>query len=718
MDRRKIIIRSIVAVVLSMVIAAYFVVSNMATEWLMTAGVKMLQDKLQTRVIVSDLKLRLIDGKVSLYGFEVDDRENIRMLKVDTLEVNADVFALLKKELMLKKLALHGADIVAYKNRKDSAANYQFVFDAFKKKGNEGTPQGKKNDIQLKLQQLSFRNISVSWDIKSEERKGGDTLDVNHLKGKVRNLTMRGIIDGSKVTDFALSKVNLIEEKSGMTFTMAEGQCRAIANRNFAAKLDMLRLTYQDKRVGLDHLSLWHNAMSIRPEISIKMDSLRYFCDNGKPRKNTGRPNRGAFDKGHMDAVMNVEAVLTTFNKDSLCGKLTRVWAKDKGCGLLVTNAKTDFVFITPSDTNNRKNKVIDFRNFELSMPKTHLIIDSARIRLEKNPKGVKPKTQVVIEPLHVSAHVGLQDISAPFAPPLSHFTTPLNLDVDVHGDLDRILFNNIRITSKGQQLRLTAEGDLCDVTKKQQLSLHFNNIHLSTHGGIKDKIIGHFRKKINLKMERQMKAIGDVDFAGRLTIVFKRELIVGTLMTKYGDVDVDFEINGFTKYLNGTMHGKRVYIGKVMNVDGLGPVSASAKYSFNIASKKKMRELGKNPGKLPIGSLEAKIEEVSFKKLSFHNISVRMKSNGSVAEGSVRTSMKLFDIQAEFMYKQTLHEQYWKLKPRLVRHLPSAKEIREKERKAEEKEAKRREKEARRQERRSIFSRIKEQINSLKKTE
>lgn len=731
MDKRRVIISSIAAVIIVIAAVAYLFASNMATEWLKTSGVALLQEKLQTRVVVADLDLRLFDGKVSVYGFEVDDREKVCMLKVDTLEVNTDVLALLRKELVLEEMNLHGAEMVAYKNSKDSAANYQFVLDAFatkdkKKDKDAASSRKKKNDIQLRLKRLSLNNVSLVWDVKSEPMKGGDTLDVNHLKASVRSLMMKGMIGGSRVTDFTVSNANMVEEKSHVSFTLGNGQCRTMADRHLTARLEKIAFAYQDKRVGVDCLSLWHNKLSIHPELSVRIDSLRYFCDNGKPRKNAGRPNRGAFDKGHMDAVLNIDAVLTSFSKDSIEGRIRKLWAKDKASGLLVTDLHTDFL-VSSSTSNgsssagegNGKDRVIDFKNLQLRMPLSHLNINNARVRLEKRPAGMKPKTQVVIEPLHVSGCVGLQDIAEPFAPVLSNFTTPLNLDVDAHGDLDRIQFNNIRITSKGQHLRLTADGDLCDVTKKKYLSLHFNNIHLSTHGGMKEKIIGHFRHKVNMKMERQMRAIGDVDFAGRLTIIYKKELIAGTLFTKFGNVDVDFEVNGFTRYLTGTMHGRRVDIGKVMNVERLGPVSAAANYSFNIASKKKLSELGKNPGKLPIGTLQANIEEVSYKKLSFRNIAVHIKSNGTIADGEVRTSLRLFDIQALFQYKQTAHEQSYKIKPRIVKHLPSlaqqAEKKRKEEEKAEAKAARRAEKEAKRQERNSLFSKIREHIADIK---
>lgn len=259
-----------------------------------------------------------------------------------------------------------------------------------------------------------------------------------------------------------------------------------------------------------------------------------------------------------------------------------------------------------------------------------------------------------------------LCDIARPFAPVLSDFTTPLTLSVITDGTLSQMNFRKICVATPDGRLSLTAQGGMQDVTKRYDLRLHFNDICLKARSGIKEIIVGHFAKKVRMKLNSQMRKIGDVRYRGTLSIAFRREDVAGTLFTNYGNADFAFTIDGRSKLMTGIISSDAFEIGKVMNVDGLGTIKANASYSFNVASK--THRTDKTKGRLPIGWLKAKVDSTRFKRITFRNVSAVMHSDGTTAMGEIMMPKKLFDISLRFWYTQTDSVQTLRFKPKLTR--------------------------------------------------
>lgn len=621
---------------------------RMAHRWVEREALKMLSEELGTRVVADSVGLWLHKGEAVLYGFEMDDRKGVRMLRVDTLEAQVNMSGLFSKHIVVEGVKLSGATAVLYKERKDTAANYQFFIDTFRKKR---TPR-KRDDkwIDLNLNFADFRNLNLKWDVYSARLKGGDTLDVNHLQLADMGMQLRGRMMVENSLDVRLRNIQANEMKSRIRFTLDKGTMRTIRRRNTNLDLHGLRANYLGRRVSFDRMNIFQkgDVLSLDRTMSLKIDSLRYFSDNGKPRKNHNRPHRGAFDPGHLDVVMNMEATLHTFDRDSMQGNITHLWAYDKGSGLLVKDMSTFFAMT----------------RYEANLVKTRINLEHTSINIDK--VQVKGKC---IRPFHLSADVLLKDIAQPFAPVLSNFTTPLKLNVDVAGTPERITFSNILIQTPDRRLRLTAQGDLCDVLKKELLCLHFNNINMDARSGVKEEIVAHFAKKVKMKMQKQMKAVGDVHFTGRLGIFHKRQEIAGMLYTKHGNVTVDFTLDGNTHYMTGSLDAGPLEIGSIMNVAGVGIDGAKALYSFDIASKRRKAAGQHTGGRLPQGWLRATVKGPRYKKLHFSVANVDIDSDGSVAKGRILVPQSFLDILVDFKYIQTDKVQKMKFKPRLKRH-------------------------------------------------
>ena len=656
----KILLKCLVGLVLTIVLIFGGLSIILSTEWgqqkLYNYTFDALQKTLGTRLVIKEVEADIIKGRVMLYGVELDDRDGVTMLKVDSVGTKIGLGGIFNREIYVDELYLRGASMVLYKKAPKSAPNYQFVLDAFKKKSSRKKEAPKKHKkepffhIAGNMTILYVNRTNLKWDILSAPRKGGDTIDVNHLDIQNFGVRVTGKMDDKYVTNLALNDLGVNEKKSGMTFSLGRAEIRALRERSLNLILSNLKFKYQDKRVTMRtlHIEQRNALLDFTKPFSLKLDSITFKNDNHKPRKNTGKPNRGWFDQGHLDMVASMEATVNYVSKDSLYAQLTHMELLDRPSNLDIRHFST---FI------NRSGNRITATNIYIAMMRT-------RVRINKVDIDI-PGVRVYDFPLE--GDVYLQDLAKPFATPLSHFTTPLKLRLVCGGNIDRYLFKNIKINTYDNRLNITGEGDLCDVTKKRDLSLHFWDLKMTAVKGIKEQLVNHFSKKVNLKMTKQLKALGDIKYTGKVGIFFRREDISGTLFTKYGNLNFDFTLNGNTRHMTGTMSTDSMDLGSIMNIKKLYIARTRASYDFDITSKRKAAALGiKRKGRLPIGTLKAVVGFGSYGAFKVKNLVANMESDGRESKGHIDLPGNLVNIDVDFSYIQTDYEQGLRIHPKM----------------------------------------------------
>ena len=645
-----------------------FMLTDTGQQWATRIYIDAVREELGTKLNVGSFRVHPFSGRLSLHDMELYDKAGVKMLKVDTAEVGIDVMKLFYNEIIVDRIKLAGASSVLYKNHPDSAANYQFVVDALSKKKDKKKKKGKSPfKVYMDIKEAAISRTDFKWDIMSAPAKGKDTLDMNHIDIRNFHVTLSGNLRNKQFLKGDLKNLGIEERKSGMQLRLDRGSIDMMLKRRVQLTLEGMAGKYRDKRVGFKKLTLnqQDGAFNFKHPMNVQAEELTYFCNNGKPRKNTGRPHRGWFDQGHLNSTVNMDVNVGYISADSTKLYVNSFSAYDKDSGLDIKNFSS-FVTITKDD--------IFLTKATISLARTRVKIDKVQAKYRIIPadkeKGTKSSVAMQIQDFPLTAKVYLQDIAKPFAPVLSNFTTPLNLDLRVGGTLDRLLFKDIVITTFDKHLRLTAEGDLCDVLKKHDLCLHFSDIHLDARSGIKDIIVNHFAKKARLKMMRQMRAVGDISFSGKLGIFYKKQTVDGKLFTRFGDVDFDFHINGWTHFLKGWMTSRELKLGEIMNAPGFEVLDAQATYNVNISKKSEVSKASRaRGGRLPIGELEATLGGARYKMLKFKNITANLNSDGVKAEGAVRFAMKYADIEANLEYVQTDNEQHYSIRPHIRRH-------------------------------------------------
>lgn len=659
---------SLVGFLLALSIVAAVLVQNKSFQnRVLQSAVKRLSDQLQTRVAIDSIDISFVGQSIDLFGLAIDDQQGRQLLQMERLNVHLDMWALLHHEVRISHAAVEGLSAHLLKPSKDTPSNYQFMIDAFKKpkdSESESSPtdssattsspslQFDLQSLELKRVRIQYNDVAASFDLfeydKSWQQTNTALLRDFHYEWQSK--AKKGPIDNT---------------------------------------LHVTELRYEEKN-----------------EPSLSISGLHYISDNHLPRKNTGKPHRGFFDVGHLDATADMQLTLQHLSNDSLALTLTECHALDSVTGFDVKDLHLRLT------ANKREIQVCDLT---LQQRKTTVNIDSAYIQLRDTIVGRDFEYHVPL----IRVQTVLQDIARPFAPVLSQFTQPLQVSTSMNGTRDHIQFGNVRIQSPDKQLTIRANGTIQNLRDSRQLAVRFKVQDMKARGNIKRKIINQFPVK-KLMMEAY-DALGTIGYTGQFAVLWRREQFSGVLTTEAGALTFDFALDENNKYLSGHAKTTDFQIAKVADVPKVGPVSFSAQFKVDISKQRTAQMRRLKGGKLPIGSVKGLVSQASYKGIKVTNLDVDIESDGATAVGSVLQRNKLIDLSCSFTMTSTTSIQHVKVKPKLQLHSRTDEERQaraerkeqQRQAKAERKEQKRQERAERREQKRQAKAEKKENKNS-----
>lgn len=600
-------------------------------------AVELLSQKLETEVEIDSISISALTQEISLYGIEIEDREEREMLKVGKISVNLELIRLLQHKIVIEKAEIAHAKALLLKPSKEEPANYQFVIDAFKKPKDQKSPekQAKKSKMDLDISALALKDIHVKHN----------ELDIflgeaTYNKGWIADQTIE--VDSITLACDTTFKAGLKPYSASLGHLRLDGDLKELV-----FKVDAYNLAYQwkslwkkrnimvDNQAGIGHLTVQAN----RGRYSATVKQAHYKNDNHLPRKNTGKPKRGFFDAKHLDVIADFHVVLDSISKNGITGHLNEFTAKDSITGIDVRKLQAKFKYV--------KDK-IDLRDIIVQQKSTVLNITSGAIVLPSKKEGREFSYSTGV----ITGTAYLKDISRAFAPVLKNFTLPLNLSLTMKGTVDAIHFRNVKVSSNDKKLQLAATGGITDLKDKYKLHVRFDVSNMIAKTGIAEKIINQFATK--KLMINQLNNLGDINYTGSFDVLYKKEIFRGLLKTAAGNLNFEFALDELNKYVNGKVSSKRVELGKVMNIKEMGPMDASADFTVDISKPRTAKMRKAKGGKLPIGFFNAKVNDVSYLGIHIRNLTATLNSDGAVATGEVYQSGRIRDLYFSFSFTDT----------------------------------------------------------------
>ena len=641
------ILGGILAVILLLVGGAFAAFHTDAVqERLVENATQMLSDYLRTTVRIEKANVSFIDQGVRLYGVEIDDQQQRKMFQMKELGVDLKMLPLLHHEVSISQAKIRGLEARLYKpaSDSDSVANFQFVIEAFKskKKPQEDsvavdTTQVKKKPMIIDVKKLSLEDIKVSYNDSLQARLGS-----LHYK---KNRTEQHF---AEIRDLSTSFVK--KTKKGPV----------------------------DTRVVIGML----NVVGKGTKYQLTIDNLCYQTDNHQPRKNTGKPKRGAFDVGHFDVLAKLDIQVDTLGKDTLVAQVTSGVAEDRGSGLLVKE------LLLKVNANKRTARLSDV---SIKLPNTSLSIASADIQLPSK----KEQRPLAFSAPQIKGRVVLKDIARTFAPVLKKFSLPLNLQTQMSGNDNELRFRNVSVSTTDKKLTIAASGRISNLKDKYGLRVHFDVNKLATEGVYAEHVINQF--DVKKFMMKQLHALGHFTYQGHFDVLWKKEQFAGVLNTVPGKLNVQLTLDEQSKYVLGTVRTDSFELGKAMDMPDLGKITCKADFKFDISKPRTAQMRKVKGGKLPIGSVQADVAEGRYKKIKVHNFIAELESDGAVATGNITVKGKRVDVLCGFSFTNTNEMKKTKIKPGIRFHKMSDEDkAKREEKRAAKKEAKQAAKEER----------------------
>lgn len=397
---------------------------------------------------------------------------------------------------------------------------------------------------------------------------------------------------------------------------------------------------------------------------TIDIDSLRYTTDNGRPRRNTGKPHHGAFDAGHLDICTAMKVTIHSYDKHSDNSLQERKPALD--CTLEVRNL-TDRIAGIQVDTLLLQADIckdsLRLSDVTIHLPHTSLSFAEGVVVLPDTTTGRKLHYYVP----QLYAITQIRDIAQPFAPVLKNFTTPLKVKCAFSGDADDMDFKGVEVATTDNRLNIKATGRIRHLRDKKRLHVHFDVGQMNAYRGMPAQIINHFAVK--KFMMKQLHALGNIGYKGHFDVVHKKESFAGRLLTQHGAIDFNFALDEQNKYVSGTAGTDALELGRIMDMKDLGRIACHADFRFDISKPRtaKMRRL--KGGKLPIGNVDAEVRECHWKFVAVHNVSATISSDGAEADGKIIDRGNLVDLTCKFSFTNTDQLHKIKVKPGIKIH-------------------------------------------------
>lgn len=210
-----------------------------------------LSRKLQTEVEIGDMEVGLFN-RIVLHDVLLRDRQGRALLESGKMSAKVAVRPLLEGEVNLRSVSLLDTRIRLYQDRADSAANFQFLIDAFSTEDKE-----EPSALNLHIGSLILRRCAVSYDDVAAQPTPGrfnpKHLNVSNLD---TNISLRRLTPDSlnlRIRSLAL------QEQSGLDIRQLTMQLAA--NRQHC-EITELDLTLPASHLAQPHIALYYDATS------------------------------------------------------------------------------------------------------------------------------------------------------------------------------------------------------------------------------------------------------------------------------------------------------------------------------------------------------------------------------------------------------------------------------------------------------------------------
>lgn len=262
---------------------------------LLRKSTDLLTERLHTAVRITSVDVDFLTYDIRLNGLEIEDLQQKKMLQIEHLATNVELLPLLKRQVKISSIEIVGLNANIYKLSPDSAANYQFVIDAFKKQKNDSIAQAdsvtlkqtnkEKTELEFDIKKVTLERIHVEYKDRKDYLVSFQKLDYNKKRQRhffdIGNLHFVNDNHQPRKNTGKVSRgafdVGHLDVKANMKLSVC-----LLSKDSVIASIDHLDATDSITGIQLEKLRLSLHAnkqMAHLSEIEIKTGETNLFID-------------------------------------------------------------------------------------------------------------------------------------------------------------------------------------------------------------------------------------------------------------------------------------------------------------------------------------------------------------------------------------------------------------------------------------------------------
>ena len=533
--------------------------------WLVNQVADSFSKKLNTKVSIKKIDISFFN-KLLLRDLLVKDRSNDTLVYAGTAKLSITDWFIFKDKAEIKYLGLEDAKVNM--NRKDSVWNYQFLIDYF---ASPSTGKAKKQ-IEFNLKEAHFKNINF---IKNDGWIGQDM----NVSLDALDISMNGVDYKNK----NISINNLFLDKP--KFSQSDYKGKRPPQNNLSSILNKIPVISAFK---------WNNSGWSVSVDKIKINDGRFLNDKETPRL----PDPNHFDGMHID-FSNINGTINKLrmHNDTLRG-FVNLKANERS-GLVVKELSSDMKF-TPD--------LMEFNNLVLETNKSRLTNYYSMSFKSFNKDMRNFISDVTLKANFTNSYLHSDDLAF-FAPELKHWNRKFKIQGDAKGTVENFSVKNMILESGGAYFN----GDLAmrGLPNIKSTFIDLSSRKLSSSYNEIAHIIPQFK---NIKTPN-VKALGEINFAGNFVGFLDDFVTYGTLKTSLGTISADLNMKlptgGIPAY-SGKLSSNQFDIGRLLNNNSLGRISLNGTLNGNGFDVKTINT-----------NFKGTVTNIEFAKKSFSNIEI-----------------------------------------------------------------------------------------------
>ena len=402
-----------------------------------------LKEMFGTDIRAKKIEYKIETGNVYFYGFEMQDQNKETMLKVDTLEAYVGTLSLLKREITIHEVKLHGVNAICYKQTPKGKPNFQFVVDKLKEMHKNKKKRTHLN-INIRLQDLSLDRVSLHWDVRSLPHRPG-WFDPAHFWVKDMRMRIHGDMLEEKTMNVTAEAFHAHEAISRCNVDFRAMRYRTIRGRNLNIGISGLRYTYPGEILTISELTAEQpeGQFNMRKDMNFNLTDLQAHAMNDRTlraqlSKVKGLQKIKQLKKDTLGLSINLKGTLHEATPGRISATLSDMSIRDN-TGLAIEHISGEF---------EKRHQNIRLTNFEMRATGIEASIPSADITILKKMSDGTLRNVYYLKTTTLQVKAMPAQLAPALKPVLIHIK-PLEMSLDMQGKIDPQYFKNLAMWLK-----------------------------------------------------------------------------------------------------------------------------------------------------------------------------------------------------------------------------------------------------------------------------